>query len=50
MAALLARQLAYWIGLPQPEEAYLAGLLHDIGYLPLAIFAARNNIETERPP
>jgi putative nucleotidyltransferase with HDIG domain len=29
--ALLARDLAILVGLPEPEEAYLSGLLHDVG-------------------
>jgi putative nucleotidyltransferase with HDIG domain len=35
--ALLARDLAILIGLPEPEEAYLSGLLHDVGKPVLAI-------------
>lgn len=46
LTALLSRQLAYCLRYPQPEEAYLAGLLHDIGFLPLIIFAARNQLKT----
>lgn len=33
MSAELARRIAQKISYPQPEEAYLAGLLHDIGRL-----------------
>jgi HD-like signal output (HDOD) protein len=31
--ALLSRELARWIDYPDPERAYLAGLLHDLGEL-----------------
>jgi putative nucleotidyltransferase with HDIG domain len=37
-AALTARMVAQSIGYPHPEEAYLAGLLHDVGRL--ALYAA----------
>jgi putative nucleotidyltransferase with HDIG domain len=33
--ALLSERLAQWTGYPDPEKAYLAGLLHDIGRVPL---------------
>jgi putative nucleotidyltransferase with HDIG domain len=33
--ALLSERLAEWIGYPDPEKAYVAGLLHDIGKVPL---------------
>jgi putative nucleotidyltransferase with HDIG domain len=35
--ALLARDVAILVGLPEPDEAYLAGLLHDVGKPVLAI-------------
>ena len=31
--ALVSRELARWIGYPDPERAFLAGLLHDLGEL-----------------
>lgn len=36
-SALLARALAQSLAYPDPEEAYLAGLLHDAGMLVLAV-------------
>ncbi len=39
--AVMAREIAKKIGYPQPEEAYLAGLLHDVGRL--ALLAAAPN-------
>src|ERR1022692_3193940 len=33
--ALLSERLAGWTGYPDPEKAYVAGLLHDIGKVPL---------------
>ncbi|MBM9536362.1 HDOD domain-containing protein [Desulfobulbus alkaliphilus] len=33
LAALLSRKIAEHVGYPDPSEAYLAGLLHDIGKL-----------------
>jgi len=37
LTATLSERLARGIGYPQPEQAYLAGLLHDIGALPLLL-------------
>jgi putative nucleotidyltransferase with HDIG domain len=31
--ALISSRMARWIGYPDPEKAYLAGLLHDLGML-----------------
>ncbi len=39
--AVMAREIAKKMGYPQPEEAYLAGLLHDVGRL--ALLAAAPN-------
>jgi putative nucleotidyltransferase with HDIG domain len=33
--ALLSERLAQWTGYPDPDKAYLAGLVHDIGKVPL---------------
>jgi HD-like signal output (HDOD) protein len=41
LTALLSERIARWIGYSKPEQAYLAGLLHDIGLLPLLALAAR---------
>lgn len=37
LTAALSERLARAIAYPQPEQAYLAGLLHDIGTLPLLV-------------
>jgi len=34
LAAQISRRISEWTGLIQPEQAFLAGLLHDIGNLP----------------
>jgi putative nucleotidyltransferase with HDIG domain len=39
MAGFLARMIAQFVSYPDPEEAYLAGLLHDVGKL--ALLAAK---------
>jgi putative nucleotidyltransferase with HDIG domain len=46
--ALLSKRLAGWIGYPDAEKAYVAGLLHDIGKVPLmlyGVFAERQEEE-----
>jgi HD-like signal output (HDOD) protein len=40
LTAALSERLARGIAYPQPEQAYLAGLLHDIGALPLLVVAS----------
>lgn len=40
LTAALGERLARGIGYPQPEQAYLAGLLHDIGALPLLVISS----------
>jgi HD-like signal output (HDOD) protein len=35
--ALIAQTLARKIGYPEPEKAYLAGLLHDLGFLVISV-------------
>jgi HD-like signal output (HDOD) protein len=40
LTAALSERLARGIAYPQPEEAYLAGLLHDIGALPLLVIGS----------
>jgi len=40
LTATLSERLARGTGYPQPEQAYLAGLLHDIGALPLLVICS----------
>jgi len=46
LTAALSERIARAIALPQPEQAYLAGLLHDIGALPLLVVTSA---EAKRP-
>lgn len=39
--ARLSRQIAQWIDFAQPERAFLAGLLHDVGMLPFLTLYSR---------
>ena len=41
LTAALSERLARGAGYPHPEQAYLGGLLHDVGVLPLLIFVAQ---------
>jgi putative nucleotidyltransferase with HDIG domain len=45
LTATLSERLARAIGYFQPEQAYLAGLLHDIGALPLLMMASTRSEE-----
>jgi HD-like signal output (HDOD) protein len=40
LTAALSERLARGVAYPQPEQAYLAGLLHDIGALPLLVITS----------
>jgi two-component system cell cycle response regulator len=40
LAAVLSQRLSQWSGFGEPELAYFAGMLHDIGWLPLLAHAA----------
>ncbi|MEJ2006651.1 MAG: HDOD domain-containing protein [Acidobacteriota bacterium] len=41
LAAQISRRISEWTGLVQPEQAFLAGLLHDVGNLPfLTLFSS----------
>ena len=42
LTAILSERIARWTTYPRPEQAYLAGLLHDIGILPLLTITYRN--------
>jgi putative nucleotidyltransferase with HDIG domain len=47
--AIIARKLARSVGFGDPEKAYLAGLLHDIGYiLNLVVFPAQTKAAIEK--
>jgi HD-like signal output (HDOD) protein len=43
MSGLLSERIAKWIEYSEREQAYLGGLLHDIGVLPLLMIAAEEN-------
>ena len=45
LTAALSERLARGIAYPQPEQAYLAGLLHDIGALPLLVVTSAESQE-----
>lgn len=40
--AWISRRISEWTGLAQPEQAFLAGLLHDIGDLPFLSLSSKN--------
>lgn len=43
LTALLSETTARWLGWPDPERAYLGGLLHDVGKVPLLMVALRED-------
>jgi HD-like signal output (HDOD) protein len=43
MAGMLSERIAEWIEYSEREQAYLGGLLHDIGALPLLVVAKEEN-------
>ena len=47
LTAALSERLARGIAFPQPEQAYLAGLLHDIGALPLLMVTSAESQKRE---
>ena len=47
LTAILSERIARWTAYPWPEQAYLAGLLHDIGTLPLLTIASRSQSEPD---
>jgi len=47
LTAALSERLARGISYPQPEQAYIAGLLHDIGALPLLVITSKEPQELE---
>jgi putative nucleotidyltransferase with HDIG domain len=40
MTGMLSERIAKWMEYTEPEQAYLGGLLHDVGMLPLLVVAA----------
>ncbi len=42
LTAVLSERIGRWTEYPQPEQAYLAGMLHDVGMLPLLRASLRN--------
>lgn len=43
MSGMLSERIAKWIEYSEREQAYLGGLLHDIGTLPLLVVAKEEN-------
>ena len=43
MSGLLSERIAKWMEYTEEEQAYLGGLLHDIGMLPLLVIAAEEH-------
>jgi len=46
MSGMLSERIARWMEYTEREQAYLGGLLHDIGTLPLLIVAKEENVLT----
>jgi len=44
MSGLLSERIAKWMEYSEREQAYLGGLLHDIGMLPLLVVAAEEHL------
>jgi HD-like signal output (HDOD) protein len=47
MCGMLSERVAKWIDYPEPEQAYLGGLLHDIGTLPLLVLADEEGMHSD---
>jgi len=43
MTGMLSQRIAQWMEYAEPEQAYLGGLLHDIGVLPLLMVAGEEH-------
>jgi HD-like signal output (HDOD) protein len=50
LAALLSERIAGQVDYPEKEQAYLCGLLHDIGQLPLSILVLEEESKKRRSP
>jgi putative nucleotidyltransferase with HDIG domain len=50
LCALLSERIARQVDYFEKEQAYLAGLLHDIGQLPLWIVATEEEVKNRPPP
>jgi len=44
LSGVLSERIARWLEYTEREQAYLAGLLHDIGVLPLLVVAREENV------
>ena len=49
LTAALSERLARGVAYPHPEQAYIAGLLHDIGALPLLVVTSAESPSHENP-
>ena len=47
LSAALSERLAWAVSYPHPEQAYLGGLLHDIGALPLLVVRSTESLEPD---
>jgi putative nucleotidyltransferase with HDIG domain len=50
MTGMLSERVAKWIEYSEREQAYLGGLLHDVGMLPLLVVAAEENALNGQAP
>lgn len=50
MTGMLSERIARWMEYSEREQAYLAGLLHDIGALPLLVVAREDNALQGKTP
>jgi HD-like signal output (HDOD) protein len=47
MTGMLSQRIAQWLEYSEPEQAYLGGLLHDIGVLPLLMVVCEEHSVTD---
>lgn len=50
LTAMLSERIARWVEYPEVEQAYMGGLLHDIGRLPLLIVACEEEAAGRSAP